>query len=150
MLKLVKIAILFTFVLYPGCISQNDVSQSVDTELLDSAQNANRTMSPADRELYDKLQGAWSFVDPGEGDSLGYQFGPNGELSQTDGETLTIAAVGSYRVEQGKIIIRWGDLGGTEIATAEDFSDSSFTYKINKHTDKDQVGLSMKFVRQQP
>lgn len=150
MLKSVKLAILCTLILSPGCDSIDDISQPVGIEQIDSALTKNRTMSASDKELHDKLQGGWSFVDPLLGDSLVYQFGSNGELSQLDGDTQEVATKGSYRVEQGQIIIRWADSGGTEIATAEDFNDTGFTYKINKHTDKTQTGLAMKFARQKP
>jgi len=105
-----------------------------------------RMMTSSDRAVFDKLEGQWTFVDPSDGVGKGYQFGFNGELLQFDANSRKVTGQGSYVIDEGRVIIRWSS-GGTEVATCDDISDVGLTYDIISHTDKRQVGLSMKFMR---
>lgn len=152
MWKSITAGLLCAVVLCCGCdvgrITKNVARAAKVNNRAERIQEKIQAMSPADREVFDKLQGSWIFFEPTGQQDLIYQFDSSGKIHQIDPESK-LEELGMFVVDGGQIVIEW-IAGGTEVATFDQISDAGFNYKIVNHTDDNQVGQSMEFKRQKP
>lgn len=101
-------------------------------------------MTSDDRQIFDRLEGGWTFVDPTDNVAKGYVFEFNGDVKQFNAPDRMITGNGFYLVDGGRVIIRWSS-SSKEVASIGYLSDGGFDYEIIGHTDQRQVGLRMRF-----